>query len=243
MNRSSFLQLIKMTFSVPGIERAILKNLSLEVNPGDFLVVLGGNGSGKSSLMKCINGLYRPQSGMYCLNGLDMAKRSVESLAKSITTLTQDLNFSTFAEMTVYENCVIAALKHHAFPSKESIQNYLKTFHRALPKKLGERACSLSGGERQCLALAMCLYSTPELLLLDEHTSALDPKVANDIMEITQTQVTQRPKMSVMMTTHNLDDALKYGNRLIMLKEGEIILEASGKKKQQLTKPDLLAFY
>ncbi len=243
MRESPLLNLSKITFCIPGVERAILKNLSLDLHPGDFLVILGSNGSGKSSLIKCVNGLYKPQSGTIMLSGVNISKHGIEKIAKNITTLTQDLNFSTFHDMTVFENCVCAALKKSSFPDTASIKEYLEKFHYALPKKLGERVYSLSGGERQCLALAMCLYSRPELLLLDEHTSALDPKVGKQIMEITHDQVVKHPDLSVMMTTHNLEDALKYGNRLIVLHEGKIVFEATNGEKDKLTKSDLLAFY
>lgn len=243
MKKASLLYLNTITFCIPGVERAILKNVSLMLHPGDFLVILGSNGSGKSSLIKCVNGLNKPQSGTIALSGVDVSKYGVEKIAKNVTTLTQDLNFSTFSDMTVFENCVCAALKENAFPEKVSIEEYLGKFHPALSKKLGERVSSLSGGERQCLALAMCLYTSPKLLLLDEHTSALDPKVGRQIMEITHDQVIKHPDLSVMMTTHNLEDALKYGNRLIVLHEGEILFEATSEEKNKLTKSDLLAFY
>lgn len=243
MKNSPLLSLNKIKFCIPGIEKAILQNISLDLYPGDFLVILGSNGSGKSSLLKCINGLVKPQGGTITLHGVDISKHKVEKIAKNVTTLTQDLNLSTFQDMTVFENCVCAALKKNTFPEKKPIKEYLAKYHSALPKKLGERVSSLSGGERQCLALAMCLYSTPDILLLDEHTSALDPKVGKQIMEITHNQVMKRPDLSVMMTTHNLDDALKYGNRLLILHEGKIVFEASDVDKQRLTKPDLLAFY
>ena len=243
MRKPSLLNLNKITFCIPGVERAILKNISLELHPGDFLVILGSNGSGKSSLIKCVNGLYKPQSGTITLSGMDISNYGVEKIAKDVTTLTQDLNFSTFHDMTVFENCVCAALKKSSFPNKVSIKEYLEKFHCAIPKKLGELVSSLSGGERQCLALAMCLYTRPELLLLDEHTSALDPKIGKQIMEITHNQVIKHPNMSVMMTTHNLEDALKYGNRLIVLHEGQIIFETTDEDKGKLTKSDLLAFY
>jgi putative tryptophan/tyrosine transport system ATP-binding protein len=243
MKNTPLLSLKNLTFSIPSVERALLKHINLKLYPRDFLIILGSNGSGKSSLIKCINGLYTPQKGIITLNGTNITNLKIDKIAKTVTTLTQDLNFSTFYDMTLFENCVCANLKKKSFPQKQSIKEYLGKFHSALPEKLEEHVSSLSGGERQCLALAMCLYSTPELLLLDEHTSALDPKVGKKIMEITHHQVTQRPNLSVMMTTHNLDDALKYGNRLIILHEGEIIFEATNEEKNKLTKSDLLAFY
>lgn len=237
------LALHQLHFRVAAVERPILNNVSLQLRRGEFLVILGSNGSGKSSLMKCINGLYTPQQGSITLNGQEITHMRTERIARQVTTLTQDLNLSTFHEMTVYENCVCAALKTDTFPAKEEIQSYLEPFHSVLPKKLGERVSSLSGGERQCLALAMCLYSRPDLLLLDEHTSALDPKVGRQIMEITHQQVVKHPELSVMMTTHHLEDALRYGNRLIVLREGEIVFDALGKEKKNLNKADLLSFY
>jgi putative tryptophan/tyrosine transport system ATP-binding protein len=225
------------------LEKPILQNIDLQLSQGDFLVILGSNGSGKSSLIKCINGLYTPTDGNIKFNGIDTTKQNVEKNARYMTTLTQDLNLTTFKDMTVFENCVCAALKNNHYPLKQEIADYLQAFHKVLPEKLQHPVSSLSGGQRQCLALAMCLYNQPNLLLLDEHTSALDPKTAKKMMTLTNDHIHKQKDLTVMMTTHNLDDAIQYGNRLIALKDGQIIFEASGLEKNELTKQRLLELY
>ncbi|MCH9625303.1 MAG: Cobalt import ATP-binding protein CbiO [Chlamydiales bacterium] len=240
MNNQAFLAIQELSYSVEGENKKILDSISIEIQKGDFIVLLGGNGSGKSSFLKCINGLYRPQKGKVLFGEKELSRLSFEKIGKQVATLTQDLAGATFGELTVLENCQCAALKQNTFCSKEKITAHLKQYHPALSSKLNQRAVELSGGERQCLALAMGLFYPPKLLLLDEHTSALDPQLAKQMMALTHAHSKQ---ITVIMTTHNLEDALNYGNRLLLMQKGKIVFDVGLEEKEKLTKEDLLRMY
>jgi len=249
MNHSPILEIEDITCTLPGTEQTIVDKLSLTLDSGDFLIILGGNGSGKSSLIKAINGQYHLSHGHVRLKQETLSDLSVENISKHVVTLTQDLYLSTFPDLTVWENCQLAALRRHqgkecAIKSieKESFSPYLQEYHPSLPSKLNEYVRNLSGGERQSLALAFCLLYPPGILLLDEHTSALDPKTAKQIMKKTDEQV-KNFHTTTMMTTHDLDVALSFGNRLIVMKAGKIIFQASEQDKKALTKKQILQFY
>lgn len=213
------IKLEQVSYRVPNMDRAILDNVSLSINQGDFIVILGSNGSGKSSLLKTLNKTVKPQSG------------HIVREAKRIATLGQSIDHSTYASLTVAENCRMVSKK-----KLPEVAVTLQRFHPDLPHKLNTPTGRLSGGQRQGLALALCLLSEPDLLLLDEHTSALDPKIAKAIMEITASI----EGVTIAMTTHSLDDALTHGNRLIVMRSGQIVLES---KKEAITKQDLLKYY
>ena len=215
----------KISYKVPSMERKILDNISITLQKGDFLIILGSNGSGKSSLINCLNGQLKPQSGSITVDG-------------PISTLQQNITSSTFKNLSVLENCYLAKKQ-----SKEEIIKTLSFFHPDLPKKLYTAVEKLSGGQRQCLALALSAMQKPTLLLLDEHTSALDPINAEKIMQITNNLHQENKSLTIAMTTHNLDDALTYGNRLIGMQQGKCIFEVNHQDKNQLTKKDLLKFY
>lgn len=162
----------------------------------------------------------------------------VAVIGKEVATLTQNLQMATFGDLSVSENYLCAAMKKSSPPPNlDDLANY----HPALPNKLDTPVKNLSGGERQCLALAMCLLHPPKLLLLDEHTSALDPKIGKEIMEKTYALV--KGQVTTIMATHRLDDALTYGNRLIVMKEGKIAHQFDSEAKRSLTKEDLLRLY
>lgn len=243
------LSLKEITLSIPGKEIPILQNVSLDVNPGDFVILLGSNGSGKSSLIKAINGLSPPTSGMISLYSTDITNQSIHRRAQSIITLTQDLNLSTFSQLTILENCLIALHRNQRVSlaisvkkKKEQISRFLASYSTKLIEALDEPVAALSGGERQTLALAMSLFKTPALLLLDEHTSALDPVMATKLMALTS-KIAQEQSITTLMTTHNLDDALCYGNRLIVMRQGQLLHDFKGQEKKALTQADLLTFY
>jgi len=243
------LSLEQIHFSIPGRERAILENVSLEIYPNDFVILLGSNGSGKSSLLKVINGLSSPTSGRISLSGNDITQQPIHQRAQSIITLTQDLNLSTFSQLTILENCLIALYRNRRTSlamsvkkQREEIEKYLGNYSAKLALALDEPVISLSGGERQTLALAMSLYELPSLLLLDEHTSALDPAMANKLMRLTAENAQSR-EITTLMTTHNLEDALAYGNRLIVMRHGRLMHDFRGLDKAALTHADLLSFY
>lgn len=239
------LSIKKMSLSVSTKETPILDDISLDIHPGEFVILLGSNGSGKSSLIKMINGLSVPTSGTVSLLGVDITKQPIHQRAQSMITLTQDLNLSTFSELTVLENCLIALHRNRGVSPKkerEQVRHYLATYSAKLSEALDEPVTSLSGGERQTLALAMSLYQTPSLLLLDEHTSALDPAMADKLMALTS-QAAQNKSITTLMTTHNLQDALRYGTRLIVMRHGKLIHDFKAPEKAALTQSDLLAFY
>lgn len=237
---SPILDLAHVDCHLPGMEFPILKGTNLNVAKGDFIVLLGGNGSGKSTLLKCINGLYPISHGQMKLNDSKLNHMPMTVRAELITTLTQELDMATFSDLSVHENIAVASKVR--LPPIKTLKSELAHFHVKLPLKLNEPSANLSGGERQSLALFMCFLRQPQLLLLDEHTSALDPKSAERLMKITEAQITEN-NTTVIMATHNLDHALKFGNRLVMMRDGGFVFEASGAKKSKLTKEELLPYY
>lgn len=231
---------------IPAVERWILQDIDYTIYPGDIVIVLGSNGSGKSSLVKLIEGIYQPTKGSITFNDIPLSNLSCTNRAQSIITLTQDMQGSLFLGMTVLENCLLAALRYETVSFKigskterEFFIAHLKRFNPKLVHKLDSQVERLSGGEKQSLALALCLLQPPQLLLLDEHTSALDPKTAACIMERTYQEIKEH-KMTCLLTTHNLEIAHQYGNRLLALKDGKIVLTSDGEEKSRLTKQDLL---
>jgi putative ABC transport system ATP-binding protein len=241
------LQIKNISLHIPAVERWILKDINYTIHPGDIIIVLGGNGSGKSSLVKAIDGSYRCTKGKILLENKSISQLNRAEHARKIITLTQDMHGSLFLGMTVLENCLLAELRHHNVSLKIASQiertfftDYLKRFNPRLSHKLDTQVNRLSGGEKQSLALALCLFQPPQLLLLDEHTSALDPKTAESIMQHTYDEI-QKHKITCLLTTHNLEIALQYGNRLLALKEGSVVLMADHAEKEKLTKQDLLA--
>lgn len=234
------LSLKNVSITLPSIEKPIINKLSLEIFLGDFLIILGSNGSGKSSLIKLINGSKQLSQGEIYLQGKNYQSLSFKQISSQVATLTQDLNFSTFKSLTILENCLLAIKKTYSKDyNKNAILTHLQYFHPKFPQKLHDPVASLSGGERQTLALAMCLLFSPTLLLLDEHTSALDPIMTEEIMKLTLKFV-KKKKITTLMTTHNLNHAQNYGNRLIAIQNGIKIFETSKNEKEQLSQKDLL---
>lgn len=220
-----------MTLSIRNVTyapggRTVLSNFSLEVKEGEFLVLLGHNGSGKSSLIRLINGLAKPEEGEIDLCGRSLMGLSIQQRAQRVVTLSQEPERATFGELTVEENATIAKRR---VPDR---------FLGRLREPVGH----LSGGERQLLALAFALEACPALLLLDEHTSALDPKVAADVMEQTAASV-KGQRVTAVMATHNLEDAIAYGDRLLLVRGGQIVLDLCGEEKRQLSRTQLFNHY
>ena len=235
----------KTNFKVSA-DKHIIRDFSATIYPGDFVVLLGGNGSGKSTLLKLLNRTYHHTSGEILLNEKNIESYDEKSLRKSLITLTQFTADSIFTELSLEENALLieSALHHDGYDKKKflsELPNYLLSFHPTLSKALKTPMKNLSGGEQQIAAFALYLRHQPDVLLLDEHTSALDPKKANYVMEFTQKCVKQK-NITCLMTTHQLDYALKYGNRLMAIRDGELIFDANTEKKAHLTMPDLLAY-
>ena len=243
------LSLKKIGLKNPSKEQPILDEVSLDVFPGDFIILLGSNGSGKSSLIKIINGLSQPTAGELLFKGRALLSDSISHRAKEIVTLTQDLNLSTFSQLTVLENCLMAIHRNRRIGFSVSIKAvllriiaHLQKYNPKLCDKLYEPVSILSGGERQTLAFAMSLWNIPNLFLLDEHTSALDSPMAQKLMHLTN-QLVNVKKITTIIATHHLDDALQYGNRLIMMNKGRIALDLNLSDKKKLNRETLLALY
>lgn len=247
----SLLSIRNASLKLPLMERPILEDINLNLNAGDFLIVLGGNGSGKSSLIRLLNQRFALSSGTLQFNQNDLSTLNHAHFSQSVVTIDQDPANALFFELTVIENCLLTESRYKPSQSsmtKFSMQSerkfyatYLQDFHSSLSFHLDTPVHFLSGGEKQALILALAVLEPPKLLLLDEHTSALDPHQAQRMMECTQRMI-QQHNMTALMTTHHLDHALEYGDRLIALKDGKIIFEANYDAKQQLTRQDLLEF-
>lgn len=231
-------------------EKEILKNISLNVKKGDFITLLGTNGAGKSTLLNVINGSLSPRSGSLKIAGNDVTKLSVVKRARFISQVFQDPKAGTAPRMTVAENLLLAKRRGQKRRLKlRGLNNALPEFSeltQKLPNGLSERlntfTCDLSGGQRQTLSFLMATMGNPEILLLDEHTAALDPKTSQQLMELTQNTIEEK-KLTCIMITHHLKDALKYGNRMIILNDGKIVLDKSGKEKDNLTEDEVLKFF
>jgi putative tryptophan/tyrosine transport system ATP-binding protein len=239
-------EIINISLRFPGADRPILENINYSIHEGDRIILLGSNGSGKSSLLKLLNRSYQPTTGQIFLKSHNLQDINMHRLSQEIVTVTQDLRDSLFYNLTVLENCLLwetrftkASLKISTHQEKGFYSDYLAAFHPQLPKKLDVCVAALSGGERQSLVLALCLQHPPQLLLLDEHTSALDPKTAANLIKYTE-RLLEEKSITCVLTTHNLEIALKYGNRLLALAEGKIRLEADGATKTTLTPEQIL---
>lgn len=222
-----------------------LKNINIEINGGQFCVIIGNNGSGKSTLIRCISGNSYIRDGNIFLDNKEITNKDS---SKIIATVVQDTNKGTIGEMTLLENMVLALTRGH----KASFQFYKKYKHDfikmlqklniGLEDYIDKPMNSLSGGQKQMVATIMAIKSKPKILLLDEHTSALDPKTETKLMEYTS-ELVKDEKITTLMVTHKLNDAIKYGDRLIMLQNGSVVLDVSGKKKSLLKKDELLKLF
>ncbi|SCA62627.1 Uncharacterized protein SCG7086_AB_00530 [Chlamydiales bacterium SCGC AG-110-P3] len=215
----------RATVSAIGREQPILDNLTINFYDGDFVVVIGANGSGKSTLLKLVDERCPLTAGAVIYQQDDGA----------IATLTQDVDEATYPSLTVFENCRLTSSEFAI--DRTQLILYLNRFHPALGDKLDDLCCTLSGGQRQALALALCLLDRPQMLLLDEHTSALDPVTQHQLMSITAKEA--ESVQLTMMVTHDLQDALTYGNRLIVMSNGRISGDYAEEQKQALTLTDL----
>ena len=228
-------------------EKTALNNLSLHLNEGDFVTVIGGNGAGKSTMLNAVAGVWPVDSGTISIGGVDVTKLSEHQRAKYIGRVFQDPMMGTAANMQIEENLALAARRGKkrtlrwgvTKAEREEYHEKLKSFGLGLEDRMTAKVGLLSGGQRQALTLLMASLRRPKLLLLDEHTAALDPATAAKVLELSDKIVAENG-LTAMMITHNMKDAIKHGNRLIMMNEGRIILDISGEEKQKLTKRDLM---
>ena len=243
------IQNISKTFN-PGTvnEKTALNNLSLHLNEGDFVTVIGGNGAGKSTMLNAVAGVWPVDTGKIMIDGTDVTRLSEYQRAKYIGRVFQDPMTGTAATMQIEENLALAARRGKSRTlragitkhEREEYRELLKTLDLGLEDRLTARVGLLSGGQRQALTLLMDTMTQPKLLLLDEHTAALDPKTALKVLTLSAKLVAEH-HLTTLMITHNMKDAIKYGNRLIMMHEGHIIYDVSGEEKKQLKVSDLLA--
>ena len=231
-------------------EKNILKNINLKINDGDFITLLGTNGAGKSTLLNIINGSIFPTSGKIILKERDLTNLSEVKRAKYIAQVLQDPKMGTAPRMTVAENLLLATKRgQQRGLHLRGLDQHLEEFKREtaqLPNGLNERlntfVGNLSGGQRQTLSFLMATIKKPELLLLDEHTAALDPNTSRQLLELTN-KVVKKEHLTCIMITHQLKDAIKYGNRTIILNSGKIVLDVNGQDKKTLTEEDILQYF
>ncbi len=228
-------------------EKKVLHDIELHLNEGDFVTIIGGNGAGKSTLLNMISGLYPLDSGQIILDGEDISLQKEYQRARKVARLFQDPMLGTAADMQIIENLALAkrrgqhrGLKWHV--SKEEKNEYreiVETLGLGLEDRLTSKVGLLSGGQRQALTLLMATLQKPKLLLLDEHTAALDPATSAKVLKLTK-EIIEKDHLTAMMVTHNMQDAIDVGNRLIMMYNGRIIYDVSGEEKKQLKVSDLL---
>ena len=228
--------------------RTALNDLTLHLDEGDFVTVIGGNGAGKSTLLNAIAGTFAVDCGSIAIGGQDVTRLPEYKRAALIGRVFQDPMLGTAATMQIEENLALAARRGKrrglrigiTKAERERYRELLKSLDLGLEDRLTARVGLLSGGQRQALTLLMATMNKPKLLLLDEHTAALDPKTALKVLTLSA-KIVEENHLTTMMITHNMKDAIKYGNRLIMMHEGHIIYDVSGEEKKNLHVSDLLA--
>lgn len=231
-------------------EKRALQGLSLHLQPGDFATVIGGNGAGKSTTLNAIAGVFAVDSGKIIIDGEDLSKKPEHKRAKYIGRVFQDPMMGTAAGMMIEENLALAARRGKtpglswSFNDEQHEHFYemLKELDLGLEERMTAKVGLLSGGQRQALTLLMATLKKPKLLLLDEHTAALDPKTAEKVLGLTD-KIVKKDNLTTLMITHNMRDALRFGNRLIMLHNGRVIIDVQGGEKKNLQIPDLLEMF
>lgn len=239
---------ISKTFNAGTVnENKVLEDVSLVLNEGDFVTIIGGNGAGKSTMLNLAAGVFPVDKGVITLDGVEITKLPEHARAYMIGRVFQDPMKGTAGNMQIQENLAMAnrrgkkrTLKWGITKDEKAVfVERLKTLGLGLENRLEDKVGLLSGGQRQALTLLMATLQRPKILLLDEHTAALDPKTATKVLTLTQ-QIIDEQQLTAMMVTHNMRDAIKYGNRLIMMYEGKIILDIKGEEKKNLTVDYLL---
>ena len=231
-------------------EKVALKGLNLELREGDFVTVIGGNGAGKSTMLNAITGVFGVDSGKILIDGVDVTGLPEYKRAKYIGRVFQDPMMGTAATMQIEENLALAARRGKkrtlrtgiTRAEREDYRERLKILDLGLEDRMTAKVGLLSGGQRQALTLLMATLQRPKLLLLDEHTAALDPKTAAKVLDATQ-KIVEKDHLTTLMITHNMRDAIAYGNRLIMMYTGHVVVDVSGEEKKNLTVEQLLNLF
>ena len=231
-------------------EKRALNGVSLHLKPGDFVTVIGGNGAGKSTLLNSVAGVIHVDEGNILIDGEDVSHLPEYKRARYIGRVFQDPMMGTAATMQIEENMALAARRGKkrtlrigiTKAERESYKEQLKILGLGLEDRLTAKVGLLSGGQRQALTLLMATLQKPKLLLLDEHTAALDPKTAAKVLEATE-MIVSKNNLTTLMITHNMRDAINYGNRLIMMYDGRIVVDVSGEEKKKLTVEQLLNLF
>lgn len=231
-------------------EKVALDGLNLTLEDGDFVTVIGGNGAGKSTMLNAIAGVWKPDFGTIEIGGIDVTNMPEHKRAQFLGRVFQDPMKGTSPDMEIAENLSIAARRGTKRKlvwgirraERERYRELLATLELGLESRLSTKVGLLSGGQRQAVTLLMATLNRPKLLLLDEHTAALDPKTAAKVLDLTDKLVTEN-HLTTLMITHNMHDAIQYGNRLIMMNDGHIVVDVSGEEKKRLTIEDLLGLF
>lgn len=242
---------IYKTFNAGTInEKMALKGVSLKLEDGDFCTVIGGNGAGKSTMLNSIAGTWPVDNGAILIDGQDVSGLPEHKRAPFLGRVFQDPRMGTVADMGIDENLAIAARRGKrrglswgvTKSEREKYREMLKQFDLGLEDRMSAKVGLLSGGQRQAITLLMATIKKPRVLLLDEHTAALDPKTASKVLELSDKIIAEN-KLTALMVTHNMNDAIVHGNRLIMMNDGKILLDISGEEKKKLTVEELLAMF
>ena len=231
-------------------QKTALNGASLHLAPGDFVTVIGGNGAGKSTLLNAVAGTWLVDEGSITIDGIDVTHLPEHKRAKYIGRVFQDPMMGTAATMQIEENLALALRRGKPRTLKIGITNkeredykeMLKILDLGLEERLTSKVGLLSGGQRQALTLLMATLVKPKLLLLDEHTAALDPKTAAKVLDATE-KIVSRNHLTTLMITHNMKDAIQHGNRLIMMYNGRVVIDVAGEEKKKLTVPQLLELF
>ena len=242
---------LQKTFN-PGTINAktALNGLELHIKDGDFVTVIGGNGAGKSTMLNAIAGVWKPDYGTIQIDGVDVTNMPEHKRAQFLGRVFQDPMKGTSPDMEIAENLAIAARRGTKRKlvwgvrkaEREQYKKLLATLELGLENRLSAKVGLLSGGQRQAVTLLMATLNRPKLLLLDEHTAALDPKTAAKVLEATQ-KIVEQSNLTTLMITHNMRDAITYGNRLIMMYDGRVVVDVSGEEKKKLTVEQLLNLF
>lgn len=242
---------LQKTFNAGTVNaKTALSGLDLTLNDGDFVTVIGGNGAGKSTLLNAVAGVWKPDYGTIEIDGIDVTNMPEHKRAKFLGRVFQDPMKGTSPDMEIAENLAIAARRGTKRKlvwgiqknEREQYRELLATLELGLETRLSTKVGLLSGGQRQAVTLLMATLKKPKLLLLDEHTAALDPKTASKVLALTD-KIVKENGLTTLMITHNMYDAIAYGNRLIMMDEGRVVVDISGEEKKKLTREVLLSLF